>query len=138
MKHRKGILHRQMIVERLADMATELYARTVTIARTQRLVDERGAEACERELSLCDLFCVTSGHRFRDARTLLQEGGEAIDERRRAIAASIRADGGYAVADALLDVPLPPRPMPTLEPPAASRTESALAITSSPSAAAAR
>src|SRR5829696_3757273 len=63
LKHKKEIVERQLVVERLANMAIELYATAATIARTQRLVDERGAEACERELLLCDLFCVESGRR---------------------------------------------------------------------------
>jgi hypothetical protein len=68
LKHRKRIIERQLVVERLADMAIELYARGTTIARTQRLIDERGVERCEREIALCDLFCVESGLRFRRAR----------------------------------------------------------------------
>ncbi len=96
-RHKKRIIERQMVVERLADMAAELYARTVTIARTQRLIEQRGVEACARELDLCDLFCVTSGRRFRELRIALQEGGETIDDRRRSIAGTLRADRGYAI-----------------------------------------
>ena len=64
-KHRKEILNRQLVVERLADMAMELYARTTTLARTQRLIDEHGAAACAREIALTELFCLQSGRRFR-------------------------------------------------------------------------
>jgi acyl-CoA dehydrogenase family protein 9 len=117
LRHKKRIIERQMVVERLADMAAELYARAATIARTQQLVAERGAAACERELDLCDLFCVTSGRRFRDARIALQDGGETIDERRRAIAGRLRAEGGYRAPKTVLDVPDATRPTPTLEPP---------------------
>jgi alkylation response protein AidB-like acyl-CoA dehydrogenase len=116
-RHRKRIIDRQMVVERLADMAAELYARSCTIARTQRLVEERGAEECEREFELCDLFCVTSGRRFRDARVALQEGGETIDARRRAIAERLRSEQGYHSPTTLLTLDAPPRPAPTLAPP---------------------
>jgi acyl-CoA dehydrogenase family protein 9 len=110
-RHKKELLHRQLVVERLADMAMELYARTVTIARTQRLIEERGIEACAREIALTALFCVQSGRRFRASRMELEgDAGEAMDGLRLAVAATVRADGGYASDDALLDVPVPPLP----------------------------
>lgn len=109
--HKKDILHRQLVVERLANMAIELYARTVTIARTQRLIDERGAGACARELALTALFCLESGRRFRATRLeLVGDAGAAIDDLRRDIAARIREEHGYGSSDALLDVPSPPMP----------------------------
>ncbi len=117
MRHRKHIIERQMVVERLADMAAELYARTAVISRTQRLIERQGLEGSARELDLCDLFCVTSGRRFRALRVALQEGGETIDDRRRSIAATLRADRGYVVSGALLDLPAPPRDEPSLTPP---------------------
>ncbi len=110
-KHRKEIVHRQLVVERLADMAMELYARTATVARTQRLIEERGVDACAREIALTDLFCLQSGLRFRAARAELDgESGDAIDALRVRVAGTARADAGYASSDALLDVPIPPLP----------------------------
>lgn len=110
-QHKKDIVHRQMVVERLADMAIELYARLVTISRTQRFIDERGAEKCAREIALAELFCVTSGRRFRALRLEVEgDAGETIDNLRRQIAHTVRADGGYAVSDAIYDGPLPPLP----------------------------
>jgi alkylation response protein AidB-like acyl-CoA dehydrogenase len=103
LRHRKRIIERQLVVERLADMAIELYARATTIARTQRLIDERGVERCEREIALCDLFCVESGQRFRRAREALAGDTESVDDTRRAIAATVRAEAGYFVSDAMLD-----------------------------------
>lgn len=107
--HKKEILQRQLVVERLADMATELYARCVTLARTQRLIEERGVDACVREIALTELFCLQSGRRFRAAREeLSSESGEKIDALRRQIATRVRTEGGYRSGDALLDVPVPP------------------------------
>lgn len=124
--HRKEILQRQLVVERLADMAIELYARATTIARTQKLIDERGADACAREIALTELFCVQSGRRFR---ALLMEldgdAGEQIDTLRRAIAQRVRAEAGYASSDALLDVAVPPLPAWSL-----TRDEQARAVDS--------
>jgi acyl-CoA dehydrogenase family protein 9 len=110
-RHRREILHRQLVVERLADLAIELYARATVLARTQRLLDERGTEACARELALAELFCIESGRRFRAVRMELEgTAGERMDALRRAVAARVRADAGYATPDALLDVAVPPLP----------------------------
>ncbi|MBL0938663.1 MAG: acyl-CoA dehydrogenase family protein [Gemmatimonadaceae bacterium] len=108
-RHKKEILQKQLVVERLADMATELYARCTTIARTQRLIEERGVDACAREIALTELFCLQSGRRFRAWREELDsESGEQIDALRLQIAARVRTEGGYRSGDALLDVPVPP------------------------------
>jgi acyl-CoA dehydrogenase family protein 9 len=101
--HRKKILERQLVTERLANMGIELYARAATIARTQRLLDERGEAECAHELALCDLFCVESGHRFRAQRELLEGRAGEVDDVRRAVAARVRAAAGYDVEDAVLD-----------------------------------
>ena len=98
--HRKEIVERQQTLERLADMAIELFARACTLARTQRLIEERGAERCERELGMCDLFCVESGLRFRAARVRLDSPQDAL---RRDVARLAREAGGYGVADSILE-----------------------------------
>jgi acyl-CoA dehydrogenase family protein 9 len=109
--HRKEILQRQLVVERLADMAIELYARCTTISRTQQLIDERGVDACAREIALTELFCLQSGRRFSAHRDELDgKTGEGIDDLRRRIAARVRDERGYASSDALMDVAVPPLP----------------------------
>ncbi|MEQ1689868.1 MAG: acyl-CoA dehydrogenase family protein [Gemmatimonas sp.] len=110
-RHKKDILHRQLVVERLADMAIELYARLTTISRTQRLIDETGADACTREIALTELFCLQSGRRFRALRMELEgDTGDAIDTLRHRVSATVRAESGYASGDAVMDVPVPPLP----------------------------
>jgi acyl-CoA dehydrogenase family protein 9 len=69
------------------------------LARTQRLLEERGEDACAHELALCDLFVVEAGRRFRASRIALQS---AQDELRRTVARDVRARRGYGVTDALL------------------------------------
>lgn len=102
-KHRRQIIERQLVVERLANMAIEMFATACVLARTQHLIALRGVEACEAELAMCELFCVESGRRFRDARQALDAKDEEVDDRRRAVAAAVRAADGYFVTDALLD-----------------------------------
>jgi hypothetical protein len=57
---------------------------------------------------LSDLFCVEAGRRIRDARQQLDAPDEQVDDRRRTVAAAVRAHKGYGVADAILDVPSHP------------------------------
>jgi hypothetical protein len=85
----------------LANMAIDMFATAAVLARTQRLLEERGMEGCERELMLCDLFCVESGKRFRAARLALDSKEE--DDTRRSIAAAVRRAGGYFVTDAVME-----------------------------------
>jgi acyl-CoA dehydrogenase family protein 9 len=104
--HRSEIVDRQQELERLADMAIELFATTCALARTQALIaarEEEGGDAgdSEREIDLCDLFVVESGRRFRAARESLQS---AQDQTRRQVARRVRDDAGYGVTDAILEL----------------------------------
>ncbi len=102
-RHREEIVDRQLVLERLANMAIDLFATASVIARTQSLIDERGVETCEREIALCDLFCVEAGRRFRGNRNMLDAREEDVDDTRRGIAAAVRSGKGYFVTDAILD-----------------------------------
>jgi len=104
MQYRERIIDRQFVLERLANMTIELWARAATLSRTQHEIGERGAEACSHEISLCGMFCVESGRRFRGNRNALDSREEELDGHRRAIAEAVRGAGG-AVAD---DPVLPP------------------------------
>ena len=99
--YKREIVERQQELERLADMAIELFAAACVIARTQSLIDEQGIGDSSRELALCDLFVVESGRRFRAARQSIQS---PQDETRRQVARRVREDAGYKVKDAILDV----------------------------------
>ena len=98
-RYRKEVVEAQQELERLADMAIELFATACVLSRTQRLLDERGEGGCERELALCDLFVVESGRRFRAARVAIQS---PQDETRRVVARHVRDAKGYGVEDTLL------------------------------------
>ncbi|MFL5635036.1 MAG: hypothetical protein ACJ78J_13130, partial [Gemmatimonadaceae bacterium] len=97
------IVDSQLVLERLANMAIDLFATAAVIARTQSLIDERGADACEREIALCDLFCVEAGRRFRANRNMLDNREEEVDETRRSVARAVREGKGYFVTDAILE-----------------------------------
>ncbi len=102
-RHREKIVDSQLVLERLANMAIDLFATASVIARTQSLIDERGVDACEREIDLCDLFCVEAGRRFRANRNLLDARADEVDDRRRSVASSVREGKGYFVSDAILE-----------------------------------
>ena len=92
-----------MILERLANMAIDLFATACTISRTQRMIETNASDAglVARSIALCDLFCVTAGLRFRENRIALES--EAVDEQRRVVAAQVREMGGYAIPDVVLE-----------------------------------
>ena len=98
-EHRAAIVDRQQELERLSDMAIEMFATACVLARTESLLSERGEAECAHELALCDLFVVESGRRFRASRGALLS---AQDEGRRAVARGVREAGGYGVPSALL------------------------------------
>jgi alkylation response protein AidB-like acyl-CoA dehydrogenase len=106
LRYRRDIVDRQLVLERLANMAIEMFATGCVISRTQSLIEERGEEGAEREISLCDLFCVESGLRFRQCRDTLGSLSEATDAKKRTVAADVREAAGYFVPDAILDIPL--------------------------------
>jgi alkylation response protein AidB-like acyl-CoA dehydrogenase len=105
LRHRSGIVERQLVLERLANMAIELLATACVLSRTQSLIEERGADNCPREIELCDLFCVESGRRFRSNRIALGGREDEVDDARRAVARSVRETKGYFVDDSILESP---------------------------------
>ncbi len=106
-KYRGEIVDRQLVVERLSNMAIELFARACVISRTQSLLAGNGSGA-EEALMLCDIFCVDSGLRFRRARVALAGGsGGVVDEKRKTVATMIRRDEGYTIPDSILNVMIP-------------------------------
>jgi acyl-CoA dehydrogenase family protein 9 len=102
-RHRENIIERQLVLERLANMAIDLFATACVIARTQSLIDERGIENCDREITLCDLFCIEAGRRFRTYRHMLDGRADHVDDARRSVASAVRGGKGYFVTDAILE-----------------------------------
>ncbi|HEX2191199.1 MAG TPA: acyl-CoA dehydrogenase family protein [Longimicrobiaceae bacterium] len=107
-RYGRGVVERQFVVARLADMAVELYVRAATLSRVQAVLEAHDAgeartpalagapvplddAAVERLLRLCDLAVQRSGLRFREAREALND---ARDELVREVAADVlRTEG---------------------------------------------
>ena len=106
-EYRNGIVDRQQELERLSDMAIEMFATVCVLSRTERLLAERGEAGCARELALCDLFVVESGRRFRASRGALQS---VQDELRRTVARDVREANGYGVPSAIFGETPPTNP----------------------------
>jgi acyl-CoA dehydrogenase family protein 9 len=107
-RYRGEIVDRQLVLERLSNMAIELFATVCVISHTQSLLERSDDERSASSLNLCDIFCVESGIRFRAARVALGGGSAgSIDDARREVARTVRSDGGYSIPDSILDVPVP-------------------------------
>jgi alkylation response protein AidB-like acyl-CoA dehydrogenase len=102
-RYKERIVDSQLVLERLANMAIDLFATACVIARTQSLIDERGIDNVAREITLCDLFCIEAGRRFRGNRGMLEGHGDEVDDTRRSVARSVRDGKGYFVTDAILE-----------------------------------
>ncbi|MGI8546976.1 MAG: acyl-CoA dehydrogenase family protein [Gemmatimonadaceae bacterium] len=101
-RHRKQIVDRQLIVERLANMTIELFATACVISRTQSLLQSGDEATVTRALELCQLFTVESGRRFRTARMALDGREEGLDDTRRSIASAVRSAGRYTMPDPII------------------------------------
>lgn len=101
-RYRKEIVDRQFVVERLANMAIELFATACVISRTQSLLETGDPSTQTRAIDLCRLFVVESGRRFRAARIALDGREDELDDVRRSIATSVRGEGGYTMPDPIL------------------------------------
>jgi acyl-CoA dehydrogenase family protein 9 len=101
-RYRREIVDRQLVLERLANMGIEMFATACVISRTQSIIEAKGEEEAEREISLCDLFCVESGRRFAAERETLGSHSDAVDAKRRTVAQDLREAQAYFVDDAIL------------------------------------
>ncbi|MGQ0539827.1 MAG: acyl-CoA dehydrogenase family protein [Gemmatimonadaceae bacterium] len=104
-KHGREIVDRQLVLERLANMAIELFATACVLARTQSCIVEQEHAVADNALALCDLFCVESGRRFRANRLALDAREDEVDSVRRDIAATVRNFRGYPIPGALFVIP---------------------------------
>ena len=103
----RELVERQLVVARLADMATELYVRAAMLSRTQAILEawDRGQRvtppiptpipldpsSVDRILRLCELAAQLSGLRFRDARESIHD---ERDELATKVADDVIAEGG--------------------------------------------
>ncbi|XP_012312866.1 very long-chain specific acyl-CoA dehydrogenase, mitochondrial [Aotus nancymaae] len=70
-KHKKGIVNEQFLLQRLADGAIDLYAMVVVLSRASRSLSE-GHSTAQHEKMLCDTWCIEAAARIRESMATLQ------------------------------------------------------------------
>jgi len=70
-KHKKGIVNEQFVLQRLADSAIDLYAMVVVLSRASRSLSE-GHPTAQHEKMLCDSWCIEAAARVRENMAALQ------------------------------------------------------------------
>ncbi|KAM4843193.1 very long-chain specific acyl-CoA dehydrogenase, mitochondrial [Thomomys bottae] len=69
-KHKKGIVNEQFLLQRLADAAIDLYAMVVVLSRASRSLSE-GHPAAQHEKMLCNSWCIEASARIRENMAML-------------------------------------------------------------------
>ncbi|XP_027802684.1 very long-chain specific acyl-CoA dehydrogenase, mitochondrial isoform X1 [Marmota flaviventris] len=69
-KHKKGIVNEQFVLQRLADGAIDLYAMVVVLSRASRSLSE-GYPTAQHEKMLCDSWCIEAAARIQENMTAL-------------------------------------------------------------------
>ncbi|XP_047403157.1 very long-chain specific acyl-CoA dehydrogenase, mitochondrial isoform X1 [Sciurus carolinensis] len=69
-KHKKGIVNEQFLLQRLADGAIDLYAMVVVLSRASRSLSE-GHPTAQHEKMLCDSWCIEAATRVQENMTAL-------------------------------------------------------------------
>ncbi|XP_045426008.1 very long-chain specific acyl-CoA dehydrogenase, mitochondrial isoform X1 [Lemur catta] len=70
-KHKKGIVNEQFLLQRLADGAIDLYAMVVVLSRASRSLSE-GYPTARHEKMLCDTWCTEAAVRIRENMAAVQ------------------------------------------------------------------
>src|SRR5437762_10500364 len=92
-RHGRNIVEQQLQVGRIADIAIDLLALSATLARTSRIIEQRGVEKAKNEISMTYTF-------YSDARTRIRansraSGGHNNDQSLQDVADAAVAAGGY-------------------------------------------
>jgi len=92
-KYGRNIVEQQLQVSRIADIAIDLLALSATLARTSRIIEQRGLENAKVEISMTYTF-------YSDARTRVRSNlrastGHNNDEAIQHVADVVAASGGY-------------------------------------------
>jgi acyl-CoA dehydrogenase family protein 9 len=92
--HGKQIIDEQMILERLADVAIDLYAMVAVVSRATRALEQKRQNAAHEAL-LASVFCEHANRRIRRRLRAIEQGRKNGDVQLREIAEALFAGGGY-------------------------------------------
>ena len=83
---------RNIMEERIADVAIDLYALASVLSRTTRAIEQKGESGAQRELNLTNAFAILAKGRLDDRLGNMERDS---DELLKAIAGQTYEDGGY-------------------------------------------
>jgi alkylation response protein AidB-like acyl-CoA dehydrogenase len=92
-KYGRNIVEQQLQVSRIADIAIDLLALSATLARTSRIIEQRGLENAKVEISMT--YTIYSDARTRVRSNLRASTGHNNDEAIQHVADAVAASGGY-------------------------------------------
>ncbi|XP_054989574.1 very long-chain specific acyl-CoA dehydrogenase, mitochondrial [Sorex araneus] len=101
-KHKKGIVNEQFVLQRLADSAIDLYAMVVVLSRASRSLSE-GHPTAQHEKMLCDSWCIEAAARIRENMTALQSDPQQLELFRnfKSISNALVEQGGVVTSNPL-------------------------------------
>jgi alkylation response protein AidB-like acyl-CoA dehydrogenase len=92
-RYGRNIVEQQLQVNRIADIAIDLLALSTALARTTRIVEQRGVDKAENEISMSYTFYSDARSRIRG--NLRGSTGHNNDEAIQHVADAVLASGGY-------------------------------------------
>lgn len=93
-KYKKDVLNQGFILERIANMAIDLFAMAASISRVDSALNESDEDDCAKELAIVRAFCETAWRRIRRNRRQIESNNDAL---RREIAESTYKSNGYSL-----------------------------------------
>jgi acyl-CoA dehydrogenase family protein 9 len=93
-KHGKEITEMQFVQSRIAEVVIDLYALSAVLARTTRVIEQKGEEGARREIELTHGFRILAEPRIKDR---LEKMEREEDELLKDIASRTYEDGGYTL-----------------------------------------
>ncbi len=77
-RHRKKIVEREFLLERIAEMVSDLYVMTCVISRVSSAIQEKGVDAAETEIHICKTFCNFAWRRIRRNNRMIDRNDDKI------------------------------------------------------------
>lgn len=92
--HGKSIIDEQQLLERVADVAIDLYAMVAVVSRATRSLEQRRTTAAHEAL-LASVFCDRANRRIRRCLRAIEQGRKNGDVQLREIADALLSAGAY-------------------------------------------
>lgn len=92
--HGKSIIDEQLLLERVADVAIDLYAMVAVVSRATRSLEQRRTTAAHEAL-LASVFCDRANRRIRRCLRAIEQGRKNGDVQLREIADALLSAGAY-------------------------------------------